>query len=146
MLRGVRCFLGSLSVILLSMSAAVAAEPPASAEGGAWKAVNPPAPVLTALEPAAPAAASTPTLELRPVRMASAPLYTLSGASLLPAESQAVGFRTSNRAGGGMSRHVQWMIGGAVIGLIVGAVDGDPLGKAVIGGAIGFGLSYVVPL
>jgi hypothetical protein len=43
-----------------------------------------------------------------------------------------------------MSRHVQWAIAGAAIGAIVGVIDDDPLGKALIGGAVGFGLSFVV--
>jgi hypothetical protein len=124
------------------MSAAAAAEPPAASGADLWKAVNPPARALPALEPGAPAPPSVPELELRPVRLASANLYTLSGASLLPAESQTVGYS----GGGGMNRHVQWMLGGALIGLVVGAVDGDPFGKTIIGGALGFGLSWVIPL
>src|SRR5207249_1868120 len=112
----VRYLLGSVAMILLSISAALAADPSGTAGSDSWRAVSPPAPALTALGPASVAMPAPTAPALRPVRLARAPLYTLSTASLLPAESQAIGFRTSgNRAGGGMSHHVQWAIAGAAI-------------------------------
>jgi hypothetical protein len=102
-------------------------------------------PSLTALQPASTTRAAAASLQLAPVQIASVPFNTLSTATLLPVETQAVGFRMSGRrASGGMDHHITWLIGGACIGAIVGAIDSDPIGKAVIGGAVGFGLSYVV--
>ena len=102
----------------------------------------PGAPALTALN--APAATADPTaLELRPVQMASVPFNTLSTATLLPAKSQAVGFQMSSRHFGG-NRHLTYAIAGAAIGAIAGAIGSDPAGKALIGAAVGFGLSYAV--
>jgi hypothetical protein len=103
-----------------------------------------PAP-LTALQPASTAAADATALQLRPVQIARTPFNTLSTTTLLPAGTQAVGFRMSGqRADAGMGRRIHWAIAGAAIGAIVGAIDDDPLGKAAIGAVVGFGLSYVV--
>jgi hypothetical protein len=144
MWRGIRYFLGSAAVVLLSVSTALAADDSASSNSSTWQAVSAPAPVLTALDSARPAA-EPPALQLRPVQLARAPIYTLSSSTLLPAGAPAIGFQTSaRRARGGMNRRVQWAIAGAAIGAIVGAIDDDPLGKALIGGVVGFGLSYVV--
>jgi hypothetical protein len=143
MWRGVRYLLGSTVAILLSVSTALAADRAASSNPSEWQAVSAPAPVLTALNPTAPATEQQ-ALQLRPVHLARAPSYTLSNAVLLPAGTQTIGFQRSANRAGGMSRSVQWAIAGAAIGAIVGLIDEDPLGKALIGGAVGFGLSYVI--
>jgi hypothetical protein len=143
MWRGARYLLGSTAVILLSISTALASDNSVSSNPSEWQAVSAPAPVLTALNPAQPTAASQP-LQLRPVQLARAPIYTLSNAALLPAGTQTIGFQRSGNSARGMSRPVQWAIAGAAIGAIVGAIDDDPLGKALIGGVVGFGLAYVI--
>jgi len=143
MWRGVRYLLGSSTVILLSVSTALAAGSSTSSSPSEWQAISTPAPVLTALNPAQPTADAQP-LQLRPVQMARAPIYTLSNATLIPAGTQTIGFQRLGNRAGGMNRSVQWAIAGAAIGAIIGVIGNDPLDKALIGGAVGFGLSYVV--
>jgi len=143
MWRGVRYLLGSTAAILLTVSTAMAADGSSSSQTGEWQAVNSPAPVLSALHTAPPTTDSQ-TLQLRPVQIARTPIYTLSDATLLPAGTQTIGFQRSGNGVGGMNRSVQWAVAGAAIGAIVGLIDDDPFGKALIGGAVGFGLSYVV--
>jgi len=143
MWRGVSYLLGSTAAILLSISTALAAGSSTPSNPSEWQAISAPAPVLTALN-TAPAATDPQALQLRPVQMARAPIYTLSNATLIPAGTQTIGFQRSGNHVGGMNRSVQWAIGGAAIGAIIGAIGNDPVGKALIGGAVGFGLSYVV--
>jgi hypothetical protein len=139
MSRGTHWFAGAVLAALLSVSPALAAGDTRAADVD-WTAVRPSPTVAAALQ--APASGmETPSLELRPVQIAYSPTYGLSSSTLLSAGNQAVGFQ-AKRANA--NRHVQWAIYGAAIGLVIGLIDDDPVQNALIGGAIGFGLSYVI--
>jgi hypothetical protein len=97
----------------------------------------------TTVVPPAPSAGSNPTeLQLRPMQLATVPPYTGFDTTLLATQTQPL--LQLERQQGGMNRHVQWAIYGAAIGLIVGLIDDDPIEKGLIGGVVGFGLSYVI--
>lgn len=111
-------------------------------------------PAFAATEPAAPAgqlelaapapqSAETPIGQLQPVRLVKAPSYTLTTPTLLAAGSQPFG-QVTRQAGTRGQRAIQWALIGAAIGLAWGLIDDDPVEKALIGGVVGFGLSYIV--
>lgn len=141
MSRGTLWFVGAALAALFSVSPVLAA-PGTSAADVEWTAVQPSPAVATALQ-APTSGTERPSLELRPVQMVYAPTYGLSNSTLLSAGNQTVGFQ-ARRADGWGNRHVQWAVYGAAIGLVIGLLDDDPVQNALIGGAIGFGLSYVV--
>ncbi len=76
------------------------------------------------------------------MQLASVPAYTGFDTTLLATQTQPL--LQLERQQGGMNRHVQWAIYGAAIGLIVGLIDEDPIEKGLIGGVVGFGLSFVI--
>ena len=141
MSRGTHWLAGAALAALLSVTPALASGhrtlPSAEAQ---VQVVLPPAQPLTALG-AAPLSAEAG--QLRSYQMARAPVGTLSNATLLPATSQAVGFQVS-KADGGQHRLLTWAAAGAAIGAIWGLIDEDPVEKALIGGVVGAGLSFVV--
>jgi hypothetical protein len=140
MVRGVRWLLAAAAVTLLSVSTALAA-PTTSGEVD-WTVTMPAPAGVTALQPAT-VEAGTATLQLRPVQIARVPGYGLTNSTLFSTGSQAVGFQTGRSNAWG-NRHVQWAVYGAAIGAIIGLIDEDPFQNALIGGAIGFGLSFIV--
>jgi hypothetical protein len=144
MFSSLRWLAASAFAVLIVVSPGLAVAAPANSASNTHLAVTAPgAPDLPALQPASTAAPSA-ALELRPVQMASVPFNTLSTATLLPAETPAVGYRLSGQRASGIDQHLQWTIAGACIGAIVGLVDRDVVSMAAIGAGLGFGLSYVV--
>jgi hypothetical protein len=146
MCSSLRWLAASAFAALIVVSPVLAADAPTTSSADLRVTVMAPGvPPLTALQPPSTTTAAATPLQLAPVQMARVPFNTLSTATLLPVETQAVGFRMSGRrASGGMDHHITWLIGGACIGAIVGLIDSDVVGKAAIGAGLGFGLSYVV--
>jgi len=98
-----------------------------------------PAPTV---QPGSSGAVNPTELQLPPMQLASVPAYTGFDTTLLATQTQPL--LQLERQQGGMNRHVQWAIYGAAIGLIVGLIDEDPIEKGLIGGVVGFGLSFVI--
>jgi hypothetical protein len=145
MYRCLRWSAFSLFTALIAVSPVLAANDGATSRGE-FQLTLPSSAALSA-----PASLPTPTgvanpseLQLRPMRLASVPAYTGFDTTLLATQSQPLLQLSDQRAQGVMSRPVQWAIYGAAIGLVVGLIDEDPFERALIGGAIGFGLGYVI--
>jgi len=143
MCRWIRWFTLSVFAALMAVPPVLAANEQAPAARDAQLTLTTPAAApLPALQPVTTAAAEKPALQLRPVLATRAPFESDWNTTLVSVSSQSLGLQASRARG--TNDHVRWAIAGAAIGAIIGAVDDDPLGKALIGGAVGFGLSYVV--
>jgi hypothetical protein len=94
------------------------------------------------LRPAVTTAANSPVTQLEPVQVARVPSYSVTTPTVLAAGAQPIG---SQGGSGAQNRHVRWALTGAAIGLAVGLIDGDDvIERTLIGGGIGFGLSFVL--
>src|SRR5689334_19077474 len=100
-------------------------------------------PVLAVLLAASPAMAANDRAAStagKSVLTAQAPFSQVWNSTLLSANSQAMGLRSSATS----NNHVRWTIAGAAIGAIIGAIADDPLRDAAIGAGVGFAGSYLV--
>src|SRR5436309_2622426 len=106
---------------LTVLAAMTAATPALAATGPGAKDTQP---VVAVTAPAADSSARAS----QPVLTARAPFTTVWNSTLLSANSQAMGLRSSRTA---TSNHVQWAIAGAAVGAIVGVIADDPLRDAL---------------